>query len=80
MTTSRRRKAPPGPDVTMTAVSIRAPRAYVQALKALAAGRGVTLGDLVKDATDAAYSEALKPHLDFFAERERHASQNERQK
>lgn len=68
MTTTRRsRKAPPGPDVPMTSVSIRAPRAYVQALRVLAAGRGVTLGDLVKEATDSAYGADLKPHLEYFA-------------
>lgn len=79
LTPIRQRKAA-ALDQAMTAVSIRAPRSYVQALKALAASRGLTIGDLVKDATDAAYGEALQPHIDFFTERERRASQLVRQK
>jgi len=50
----------------MRAVSFRGDGAYLDALKALAAAKGTTVGDMVFEAIKAAYDDELKPHLDFF--------------
>lgn len=48
-------------------VSLEADKSYIQALRMLAAKRGVTVGKMVRDAVDSALSEDLKPLGIFFA-------------
>ena len=53
-------------DVYMTAVSIKADREYIKALRAVAAVQGITVGELVRASLDAQLGDELKPYLDFF--------------
>jgi hypothetical protein len=53
--------------VSAIAVSISADRAYIKALKAVAAQKGITVAELVRIATDATFGDQLEPHLRFFA-------------
>lgn len=50
-----------------TAVSIRADKQYLRALRNLADEKGIRVADLVRSALDEAFSDELKPYLSFFA-------------
>lgn len=51
----------------MAPVNIRADKAYLKALKAVAYSRGQFIGDLVRDAVDLQFGDQLRTHLDYFA-------------
>lgn len=48
-------------------VSIAGDEAYRKALKALAAQRGITVGELVRASTDAKYGDQLETFIRFFS-------------
>lgn len=50
----------------MRAISIRADRQYIKALLAVAYHRGVTGGDLVRQALDDKYGREIQERLSFF--------------
>jgi predicted DNA-binding ribbon-helix-helix protein len=50
-----------------TNVSIRGGKPLVLALKAVAAARGITVAELVRDAVDKQYGDELRPHLKNFS-------------
>ncbi len=55
----------------VTAVSLRATREYIRAVKAVALLRGVDAGDLVRSALDQAYGKDIEKQLVFFADHNR---------
>jgi hypothetical protein len=56
----------------MTAISFRGDKRYIKALKAVAAAKGINVGELVRSALDATYGDLLKPHIEFFATQSDH--------
>ncbi|MCC6976451.1 MAG: hypothetical protein IT322_20780 [Anaerolineae bacterium] len=50
-----------------TAVSFRGDAVYKKALKAVAAQKGITVADLVRQAVDKCFEDEIRPHLEFFA-------------
>ncbi len=54
------------------AVAFRGDRTYIKALKALAYQKGMTMGDLVRQAVDELCGDELKPHLAFFYAQDGH--------
>lgn len=53
-----------------TAVSIRANRQYLRALRQLAEEKNQPVADLVRAAIDTAYGAEIEPILSFFAKRD----------
>jgi predicted DNA-binding protein len=53
------------------AVSIRADRTYIKALREFAEDSNKTVADIVREALDAHIGDALEPRVVFFAQRER---------
>lgn len=53
-------------DEFVTTVSIRASRQYIKAISALARQREQRIGDLVREAVDAAYGDTLRRFVEFF--------------
>jgi hypothetical protein len=51
---------------TSVSVSCRGDRAYVQALRALAATRGLDMADVVRKALDTTFGGDIKPYLECF--------------
>lgn len=58
-----------------TAVSIRADRVYIKALKELAEDKAVTVGELMRRLVDKEYGDALKPYLKRAAKRDHKSRQ-----
>ena len=53
-------------DEFVTTVSIRASRQYIKAISALARQREQRIGDLVREAVDAAHGDTLRRFVEFF--------------
>lgn len=53
-------------DEFVTTVSIRASRQYIKAISALARQREQRIGDLVREAVDAAHGDTLQRFVEFF--------------
>lgn len=58
------------------AVSVRANRDYIQALKVLASERGIQIGDLVREALDTSLGESIQSKVLFFAKTDYQNSQS----
>jgi hypothetical protein len=61
----------------MTAVSLKAQKPYVQALRALADQRDISIGLMVRQALDAQLGSELQPLVSFFEDLGRNSFQEE---